>query len=267
MRHSCINSFMTVKKKFTRQYGELVIGMDGKNNYRYGIHPNYKNGRKKNREKDGMPWHILNNVKDILMQEAIEFWPWKVVYVDRAETDDVMAVLVEDVANLNMVQVGLEEEPEPVLLDSRDGDMYQLHKHKNVKQWDSVGKTFVGPSVSPTEFTRLLIINGDAASDGVENVFSNLGDLANGVRQKAATEKRMAPILAHKNLFDYKEDPHIVKRLKENYQLVCFDGMPIDVRDEILEAWKNATKQSKMKMMRYLGDKKCKYLLEHIAEM
>jgi hypothetical protein len=266
LRHMIINSFTTTQKKFRKDYGSMVIGLDGMKNFRKEIHPEYKIHRKKNRENDGMPWHIIFNCMDIIREEAKMYFPWKVVWSDRAETDDVMAVLVEEVANKNMIQIGVIEEPEPVLLDTRDHDMYQLQKYSNVKQWSSVDRKFIRPDKPPKEYLRDMIIGG-CKGDGVDNVFSPLGSYANGVRQKACIASRVAPIIKHANIFDYNDDPEIVKRIRQNYQLVCFDGIPLDVREDILESWNTRKKNSKMTMMKYLNEKKCKRLLDLLDDM
>ncbi|HET8688946.1 MAG TPA: hypothetical protein VFM18_20240 [Methanosarcina sp.] len=269
LRHMAINSCLTIKKRFQSQYGELVIALDGKNNFRYGIHPNYKFKRKENRDKDDLPWHIIKNCMDKIKEEAKVYWPWKVVWSERAEADDVMVVLTEEVANKNIVENGLldEIEAEPVLIDTRDQDLFFLQKYPNVTQYDSRDRKVIKLDENYDTWIKEFIIKGDPQSDSVPNVFSDLNCMADGIKQTAAIKSRMAPILAHKNIFDYNDDPKIAKRIRENYQLVIFDGMPIDVRDEIMESWKNAKKASKMVMMKYLIEKKCKNLLEHLEEM
>lgn len=268
LRHAMINSFTHLKKKFSHEYGPLIIALDGKNNFRYQIHPNYKYKRKEAREKDDLPWHIIKAAMDTIKEEAKVYWPWKVVWSERAEADDVMAVLTEDVANKNLVSVGVmdEEQAEPVLLDTSDTDLFQLQKHKNVKQWSSRERKFLVLEEDYDAWMKDFIIRGDQG-DGVCNVFSDINSFADGVRQTAAIKSRMAPILAHKNIFDYKDDPKIVQRIKENYQLVCFDGIPLDIRDEILESWNTRKKNSKMVMMRYLNEKGCRNLLDQIEDM
>lgn len=265
IRHVIINSCLTVKRRFHREYGDLIIALDGKKNFRYDIFQNYKAGRKKSREDDGMPWHIIFAVMDKIKEEAKVYWPWKIVWSDFAEADDVMGVLTEDVANHQFVMVGLEEEPEPVLLDTRDHDMFQLHKHPNVKQWDSRERKFIKPEGKPEDWIRRFILTG-CKGDGVPNVFSDINSFANGVRQKAAIASRMDPILKCKSIFDYDADPKIKERILQNHQLVCFDGMPIHVRDDIMLSWNTRTKASKMTMMKYLAEHRCKQLLECIDE-
>lgn len=268
LRHMAINSCLTIKKKFQSQYGELIIALDGKNNFRYGIHPNYKFKRKENRDKDDLPWHIIKNCMDKIKEEAKVYWPWKVVWSERAEADDVMVVLTEEVANKNIAENGLldEIEAEPVLLDTRDQDLFFLQKYPNVTQYDSRDRKIIRLEEDYDTWIKEFIIKGDSG-DGIPNVFSDLNCFADGIKQTAAIKSRMAPILAHKNIFDYNDDKQIMKRIRENYQLAIFDGLPIDVRDEILDCWYRSKKASKMVMLRYLQENNCKNLIEHIEEM
>lgn len=266
IRHVIINSFLTLKKKFGKEYGELVITLDGKKNFRYGIFPNYKLSRKKDRENDDMPWHIIFNVLNKIREEAKLFWPWKIVWSEFAEADDCMAVLVEDVANKNIIQVGLNMESEPVLLDTRDTDMFQLLKYDNVKQWDSRDKKYIKPSVSPEQYLREHIVTGDKG-DGIPNVFSDINSFALGKRQVSALASRVAPIYACKNLFDYNADQNIKKRIHENYLLISFDAIPLHIREDIILSWQNSSRKSKMTMLKYLNEHKCKELSKCIDEM
>lgn len=270
IRHGAINSFMTLSKRFKKEYGELIIAYDGGKNFRKDIYPNYKASRNDFREKSDLPWNIIFDVMTKLRDEAKDNWCWSIVGTEKTEADDVMAVLIEDVANKNVKSVGLldEEECEKVLLDTRDTDMYQVH-YPNVKQWDSRDRKFIGlpKGMTKEDFKKDLIIRGDG-TDGVENIFTPLNTIITpGKRQVACIAKRVNSILKYENIFDYDEDPTIKQRIKENYQLVCFDGIPIHYRDMILEAYNNRTKHSKMKMLKYLNEKKCFKLAEYIEEM
>lgn len=268
LRHAMITSLLTLKKRFHREYGDLIIALDGKQNYRYGIHPNYKYKRKENREKDGLPWHIISNVMDKIREEAKEYWPWKVVWSERGEADDVMAVLVEDVANKNIIEVGVMDDiqAEPVLLDTSDGDLLQLQKYENVKQWNSRERKFVVLTEDYDTWMKEFIIKGDR-TDGVPGVFSDINCFVDDVRQTPCTKQRMSPIMACKNIFDYNGDSKVVQRIKENYQLVCFDGIPLHVRDDIMDSWNTRKKNSKMVMLKYLNEKGCKHLSNEIDNM
>ena len=267
LRHVIINSFMSLKKKFGREYGELVIVLDGTKNFRYGLFPNYKAGRKKSRDEDSMPWHIIFDVLNRVREEAKMYWPWKVVWSEFAEADDCMAVLVEEVANLNITQVGLNMEPEPVILDTSDTDMFQLLKYENVKQWNSRERKFVKPvGMTPEQYLIDHIITGDGG-DGIPNVFSEIDSFVNKKRQVAAIKSRVDPIKACRRIFDYKEKPEVARRIEENYKLICFDAIPLHIREDIIASWNSSSRKPKMTMLKYLNEKKCKELAKCVDEM
>lgn len=270
IRTASITSMLTCKRKFGFDYGELIIAIDGRDNFRYIIHPNYKYKRQKTREKDDLPWNMIRASMRQVEQEAREYWPWACVWSERAEADDVMGVLVEDVANKNIQVRGVldEEIPEPVLLDTRDQDLFQLHKYSNVKQWDSRERKFITLSENYDEFMKDFVICGDPESDSVPNIFSELTCFVDGVRQTPASKARIAQFdsMTLSDMLNHP-DEKLKKRINENFKLVCFDAIPLDIRDEIVECYKNRVRNKKLKMYHYLLDTDCSLLADSVGEM
>ena len=74
VRHMVLNSLRGHNKKFRKQYGDMVIACDSGNVWRKQSFPNYKAGRKANREKSEHDWAMIfdiiskvkNEIKDIL---------------------------------------------------------------------------------------------------------------------------------------------------------------------------------------------------------
>ena len=95
VRHMVLNSLRAHNKKFRKEYGEMVIACDSKNVWRREIFPNYKAGRKANRAKSEHDWDaifsMLHNIKD----EIKTFLPYKVIEIETAEADDIIATLVK----------------------------------------------------------------------------------------------------------------------------------------------------------------------------
>lgn len=267
IRHAIISSFLNTKLKFSGRYGRLIIALDGMKNFRYEITEHYKVRRKKDRKDDGMPWQQIFQILSKIREEAKLNWPWQVVWSDFAEADDVMAVLVEEVANKTMVDTGIIEEPEPTLLCTSDHDLYQLQKYKNVKQYCHRKGKFVdaGRPINQ-EYFNDWIMRGDDGDD-VPNIFSDLAVFAEGRRQIACIAKRTQPILEHKSIFDYKGDPAIEKRIRENYQLIHFDGIPVHVRDDIMLSYNTRKPAPKMTMLKYLANNGCKRLIGDVERM
>jgi 5'-3' exonuclease len=93
VRHMILNSLRMYRERFSSQFGELVICYDSKHYWRRDYFPQYKSNRKKTRDGSGHDWdaifECLNNIK----AELIEFFPYKVLEVEGAEADDIIAAL------------------------------------------------------------------------------------------------------------------------------------------------------------------------------
>lgn len=272
LRHAMISSITSIKRKFAQEFGkELIICLDGDENYRYKIFPNYKASRKKKRKESDLPWHMIFDVMNTIREEAKLYWPWKVIGHKNAEADDIMAVLVEEIANKRTTIIGVldEEVTEPVVMDTGDNDMFQLHKYPNVKQYSTRMKKFIRPETSVEDFVKDIIICGDPISDGVPNILSNENCLVDGIRQtvmtKARKEKYMALSLGE--LLNFKEDPEIARRIRQNYQCVCFDSLDVGIRQDIVDTYNSTKAPKKMVTMKYLQEKKCNLLITMLGEM
>src|SRR6056300_1805351 len=98
VRHMVLNSLRFYRSKFGKEYGELVLCYDSKNYWRRKAFPYYKGTRKRDREKSKLDWNEIFEVLNHIRDEIREFLPYKVIDVDGAEADDVIASLVKDQA-------------------------------------------------------------------------------------------------------------------------------------------------------------------------
>ena len=75
VRHMVLNSLRGHNKKFRKEYGDMVIACDSYNVWRRQAFPNYKAGRKANREKSEHDWtmifDILSKVKKNSTNEGV----------------------------------------------------------------------------------------------------------------------------------------------------------------------------------------------------
>ena len=93
VRHMILNSLRGHNKKFRKQYGQMVIACDSSNVWRKQVFPNYKAGRKANRAKSEHDWEFIFDVLAKIKQEIKDFLPYKVIAVESAEADDIIATL------------------------------------------------------------------------------------------------------------------------------------------------------------------------------
>lgn len=266
IRHVILSMLKSYKKKFAAEFGkELILACDGSDNWRKKVFPHYKYKRKKDKAASDIPWGEIYRYMDLVLNEINEFFPYKIIKIDRAEADDVMAVLARDIATMNIKSSGLYDEPEPVLIISSDKDMKQLLSLEHVKHYLPRDNKFVKLEESPKMFLRRLILTGDTG-DSVPNIFSPSDSFVTGIRQKPATAKKMAPFLEAENMLTATTDPIILERLKENSRLISFAFIPTDIKEEIVAAYDYKPTGNKMSIYNYLVSRDMRIMMKDIEE-
>ena len=155
VRHMVLNSLRAHNKKFRKEYGDMVIACDSKNVWRREIFPNYKAGRKANRAKSEHDWDAIFSMLATIKNEIKTFLPYKVIELETAEADDIIATLVR--RSKRIIQP---EHKRNVLILSGDKDFIQLHG-PNIKQYNPVLNKFVGKGENPSLYIKEHIFKGD----------------------------------------------------------------------------------------------------------
>lgn len=269
-KHVILSTIKGYKKQFSKEFGnEVVIACDCRDGYwRKDIFPYYKYKRKQQREESDIPWDQILRCMDIVKKDLIEFFPYKVIEVSKAEADDIFGVMAQDVAFLLTANQGLDVgdvAPEKTVLITSDGDSAQLLTHPNIRQWTPYVKKFVKLEMTAKEFLRRKILKGDSG-DGIPNSFSPLDSFYTGIRQKPATEKKMAPMLEAKNMLDAAPDEFVKQRIQENARLISFALMPKELRAAIIEAYNVPPKGNKMSILRYLIANDMKLMMNDVDQ-
>ena len=120
IRHTTLSTIKSYKKRYGNEYGEVVIACDGRNYWRKSIFPHYKAHRKANRDKSDLDWGFIFDTLGELRDDLIKYFPYKVLLVDTAEADDIIAILTEYTQENQLIQEGLFESPQKVLIVSSD---------------------------------------------------------------------------------------------------------------------------------------------------
>ena len=250
IRHIIISCILSYKRKFGNEYGALVFCCDGRNYWRKQIFPHYKANRKKQRESNGLDWKIIFDSLNNIRTELKENMPYRLIEIDTAEADDVIATIVKKFHN-----------SEPILILSGDRDFIALQKYPGVKQYSPVQKLFVS-SDDPIVYLKEKILSGDPG-DGVPNFLSD-GDtfVHPDKRQKPLREKILEKYL--KLPIEFYED-NLLVNFKRNEQLIDLSFVPVDLEQKIIECYEEQ-KPSKKNMMRYFLDKNLTLLLEHLNQ-
>ena len=258
VRHMVLNSLRAHNKKFRKEYGEMVIACDSGNVWRKQIFPNYKAGRKANREKSEHDWDAIFNMLATIKNEIKTFMPYKVMEVESCEADDIIATLIKKVKNMI-----IPEHKRKILILSGDKDFIQLHG-PNVRQYNPVLNKFVGKGEDPVIYIREHILKGDR-SDGIPNVLSDDNVFIEGRRQKPLSKKKLNnwvnDVFFYTNFTEEEE-----KNYNRNRKLIDLSSIPQEIEDKINNEFNDVKVASRDKILGYFINKKLKTLIEVIDE-
>ena len=251
VRHMVLNSLRAHNKKFRKEYGEMVIACDSSNVWRREIFPNYKAGRKANRAKSEHDWTMIFDIISKVKNEIKAFLPYKVIEIDTAEADDIIAVLCRGTT-------------EKVLILSGDKDFIQLQNTNNdrIKQYNPVLNKFVGKDESSTLFLKEHILKGDR-SDGIPNVLSDDNVFVEGRRQRPLSKKRINSWIEEISMTFTEEEQRNYDRNRTLIDLSC---IPQTLEDKINNEFLNVKVATRDKILGYFINKKLKTLIESIDE-
>ncbi len=269
IRHVTLSTIKSYKKKYGKEFGQIVIATDGRKYWRKEVFEHYKASRKKARDASDLDWKLIFDTLSEMRDDIAKYFPYKVIKVDRAEADDIIAVLTEYVQTNELIQEGLMEEAQKVLILSSDKDFKQLQlapfSSGNVKQWSPMQKKYVTASKKEImDFTIEHIVKGDAG-DGVPNILSKDDVFVVGDRQKPVSAKRLAEF--YEKGIDACRNDEERRNWQRNATLVAFDNIPKDVKDEIIQAYLNSKPTNdKMKIMNYLIEHRCRLLLDELED-
>jgi len=251
VRHMILNSLRSYKTKFSDKYGEMVIACDNTNYWRKQKFPYYKANRKKAQEKSEMDWKSIFECMNKIRAELKEYFPYRVIDIESAEADDIIATLVNDVIA-----------PEGFLILSGDKDFIQLHKYDNVKQYDPVRKKWISHE-DPERYLMEHVLKGDSG-DGVPNILSPDNCLVVGERQKSLTQKKIDGLIELD--LDGKFDHPLFKNYMRNKTLIDLRNVPSEISAKIIELYDKQEGKGRDKLMNYFMANKLKNLMESIGE-
>jgi hypothetical protein len=254
LRHTILNSIRLFRNQFAKDYGDMVICCDGKDNWRKKVFPEYKANRRKNRENDPTDWKTLFELLHEMREDLTKYFPYKVMHVDTAEADDIIGVLINTLAE--------DDNLPPTLILSSDKDFIQLQKHKEVKQWSPLQKKFIVGDAAESLYDKT--IRGDTG-DGVPNILSSDDTLiTEGKRQTPVTKKKMELWRGQKPEEFCNES--MLRNYHRNKTMVDLDETPDSIRINIVNQYKNQEAGNRSQLLNYFVDNRLKNLMEVIDE-
>lgn len=253
IRHMILNSIRMYRAKFRQKFGEVVICMDGRKNWRFDAFPNYKFKRKDARKESKMDWNELFRITNMVLDEIRENFPYKVIEHERCEADDVIAVLCEDTQEFGRHQ--------QVLIVSSDKDFVQLQKYDNISQYSPMKKKFIKED-TPRRQLMELIMKGDQA-DGIPNVLSVDNCFVEGIRQTPLRKNILDDLI--KDPKSHGEE--IYRNYLRNKKLIDLSETPETVKEEIIYNYESQKPPTDKKMVfNHLIAKRCRLLLENVED-
>jgi hypothetical protein len=250
VRHMVINSLRGFNLKFKSEYGSnIVLCADAGEPWRRDIYPNYKHARRKGRVDSATDWDNIFNVITEIKHEIAENFPYVMMYIEKAEADDIIATLVKHIN-------------EPIMIISGDKDFIQLQTKKNVKQYSPIQKVFVGEGLDPKKFLHEQIIKGDR-SDGIPNILSPDDIFLTKEKQRPINKKRLEEWSSVSNIPLGSETSKYYERNKRLIDLSC---IPEELERTIINTYRDYKTPNRSKLLPYFMKHKLKSLMENIGD-
>ena len=246
-RHMVMNSLRSYKQKFGDEYGEIIIACDDRNYWRKQMFPYYKANRKKTRDASEIDWSLVFASFDKIKQELKDHFPYRVIQVESAEADDIIATLAG-------------YDGQNTLILSGDKDFIQLHCD-SIKQYDPIRKKWINHD-NPVGYLYEHILKGDQG-DGIPNILSDDDVFViDGKRQKPLTQKRIDEIA--KTTIDGNHP--LWRNWSRNSYLINLKSVPLNIKTQIMEQYDQQVDKDRSRIFNYFISHKLKHLMEHVGE-
>lgn len=262
LRHMVLNTIRSLRSKFKMSYGELIICIDDRHQWRRDAFPYYKANRRKGREESELDWATIFDAFGHIRAELKETFPYRVLQIPGAEADDIIASLCMEYGRTDydsQLPDWAEQEGEPILILSGDKDYIQLHTYGNVKQWNPVLKKYV-VHPDPEEYKREHILKGDKG-DGVPNVLMPDDSIVMGTRSKPMTTKKLT---------DLRDINSMSTEVRRNYErnklLIDLTQVPEKIREQVREQMAAPIDTSRKRLLDYFIKHKLSMLMENIGD-
>lgn len=243
VRKSIVRVIGRIAKKYGPEYGQMILCYDDKNYWRRDAFPFYKKNRKQEREASKYDWDQVFSVLNIIRDELRANFPYKVLQVQGAEADDIVASLCMDNSKL--------ETPEKVLILSADKDFIQLHKYDFVRQYDPIRNRWI-ENDDPVMYLQEHIIRGDR-SDGIPNILTCDDAIVTGKPQKKMSKDKIAS-LANMSPDEFTNFIRL-RNWKRNAELIDFGRIPESIVDRILSASHHTRVQPTVNLNYFIDNK------------
>ena len=246
IRHLVLNTYRKYLSKFRRDYGELIICNDSKNVWRKDFFPNYKKNRSDRQKKSKFDWGKIFNELHTIREEMKDVFPYRFVQVERAEADDIIAVIAKNFHH-----------KEKIMIVSSDKDFQQLQRYPNVEQY-SPSKKGILRCDDPYDFLLDHVVRGDS-SDGVPNAISDDAVFVEGRRQTRLTNKKIEELKE----VGFQQEDNFMKR---NQKLIDLTMVPDYIEEETMRQMETEVSGDRSKILNYMMKYRLRSLIDNLED-
>ena len=246
IRHLVLNTYRKYLSKFRRDYGELVICNDSKNVWRKDFFPQYKKNRSERQKKSKFDWGKIFNELHTIREEMKDVFPYRFVQVERAEADDIIAVIAKNFHH-----------KEKIMIVSSDKDFQQLQRYPNVEQY-SPSKKGILRCDDPYDFLLDHVVRGDS-SDGVPNAISDDAVFVEGRRQTRLTNKKIEELKE----VGFQQEDNFMER---NQKLIDLTMVPDYIEEETMRQMETEVSGDRSKILNYMMKYRLRSLIDNLED-
>ena len=246
IRHLVLNTYRKYLSKFRRNYGELVICNDSKNVWRKDFFPQYKKNRSERQKKSKFDWGKIFNELHTIREEMRDVFPYRFVQVERAEADDIIAVIAKNFHH-----------KEKIMIVSSDKDFQQLQRYPNVEQY-SPSKKAILRCDDPYDFLLDHVVRGDS-SDGVPNAISDDAVFVEGRRQTRLTNRKIEELKE----VGFQQEDNFMER---NQKLIDLTMVPDYIEEETMRQMETEVSGDRSKILDYMMKYRLRSLIDNLED-
>jgi len=272
LRGMVLNSLRRYRRLFSKDFGELVLCCDSNNSwrkevrdaYRYRGFAYYKANRKKARDATGINWKQVFSSLEVILDELQANFPYKIIKVDRAEADDLVATICHNFGSKGLRMA----KSEGIKIISRDKDFGQLQVYANVSQYDPITNKPVLIN-NPEEYLHEHIMRGDTV-DGVPNFLSDDDTLVvKGKRSKSLRAEMVNTWMSMKPQDICADDDKLMANWDRNKRVISleYNDIPEYIRVAVAKIWEQDLPVSdRSKLMTYFTKNRLRNLIPNMGE-
>ena len=246
IRHLVLNTYRKYLSKFRRDYGELIICNDSKNVWRKDFFPQYKKNRSERQKKSKFDWGKIFNELHTIREEMKDVFPYRFVQVERAEADDIIAVIAKNFHH-----------KEKIMIVSSDKDFQQLQRYPNVEQY-SPSKKGILRCDAPYDFLLDHVVRGDS-SDGVPNAISDDAVFVEGRRQTRLTNRKIEELKE----VGFQQEDNFMER---NQKLIDLTMVPDYIEEETMRQMETEVSGDRSKILDYMMKYRLRSLIDNLED-